>query len=95
MSILCDAAIRMGLDEKTAHLLTVQTAFGASKLALESSESLDQLSSSVASKGGATEAALSVFAERGLEEMVQQAMVRASERGEELATLWRQQKSLH
>lgn len=89
MSLLCDAAVNLGLDEKTAHLLTVQTAFGASKLALESSESLDQLSCSVASKGGATEAALSVFAEQGLDNIIKAAMMRASERGDELAKAWR------
>lgn len=90
MSALCDAAITLGLDEKTAHLLTIQTAFGAGKLALESQEPLDQLCSSVASKGGATEAALSVFAKEGLREMVHQAMRTAEERGDYLAMGWRQ-----
>jgi len=49
------AGIKLGLDKDTAHLLAIQTAFGASNMALESNDSPEQLRKKVTSPGGTTE----------------------------------------
>jgi len=91
---MCQQAIQMGLDEKSAKLLTMQTAFGAGKMALESGQPLSVLREQVTSKGGATEAALQQFKLHNLEGTVQDAMQAAFVRGEELAKQWRGPKRL-
>ena len=57
MEALEKAAIDAGLSQKTAQLLTQETALGAAKMALESSESAATLRHRVTSPGGTTEAA--------------------------------------
>lgn len=51
----------MGLTMETARLLTLQTAFGAAKMALEIPENAAALRARVTSPGGTTERAISVF----------------------------------
>lgn len=58
MACMQDAAISMGIPHDTARLLTLQTAYGAAKLAMHSNKSFDELRAQVTSKGGTTEAAL-------------------------------------
>ena len=74
MESMMDAAIKQGLNEQDAKLLTLQTAVGAAKLAMVSGEDLKQLRRNVTSPGGATEQAVNVFEERGLREIVAAAM---------------------
>jgi len=85
MELLEKTAIQMGLPEDTARLLTVQTAFGASKLALESDTSVASLRENVTSPGGTTEAALAKLLGGGMETLLQEALMAASKRSEELA----------
>ena len=75
----------LGLDAETTRLLTLQTAFGATKLALETSEDCATLRQRVTSPGGTTEQALRIFDEGNLRQLVKQAISAAAKRSEELA----------
>ncbi len=79
------AAVDLGLPRETARLLTVQTAFGAAKLALEIEEDPAVLRENVTSPGGTTEAALRVLREGGLEDLFERAISAARDRAVELA----------
>ena len=81
------AGEQLGLDAKAARLLALQTAFGAAKMALESSDDPATLRERVTSKGGTTEAALAVLASGGLEELFAKALEAARDRSVELADL--------
>lgn len=81
------AGTQLGLDAKTARLLALQTAFGAAKMALESNDEPATLRERVTSKGGTTEAALSVLTEGGLESLFSKALKAARNRSVELADL--------
>lgn len=80
-----NAAISLGLSPQAARLLTVQTALGAAKMALESEEDVDKLLKRVASPGGTTEAALQVLDERGLRDAFLHAVGAAHRRSIQLA----------
>lgn len=81
------AGQKLGLSEEMARMLTLQTAFGAAKMALERPESSGELRKKVTSPGGTTERAIGVFQQQGLEELVEQALTAARDRSVELATL--------
>jgi len=85
MEAMQAAACKLGLPEDTARLLTLQTAFGAAKMALESPEGAAALRHRVTSPGGTTERAISIFEENGLEGLVAKAMQAAADRSRELA----------
>ena len=79
------AALENGLSAEQARLLSLETAFGASKLALESSVSAAELRTRVTSPGGMTEAALKVFDAQALSDTVKAAVRASVLRGRELA----------
>lgn len=79
------AAIEIGLEPKTAQLLTLETAFGAAKMALESDENVSTLRKRVTSPGGTTERALHELEDGGLAGLLENAMVAAALRSRELA----------
>ena len=81
------AGIQLGLDEKTAHLLAIQTAFGASKMALESNDSPETLRKKVTSPGGTTEKAIAVLQDGKLEALFAKALESARDRSIELAQI--------
>ncbi len=85
MEAMEQAATKLGLPLETARLLTVQTAFGAAKLALEIEEEPAVLRENVTSPGGTTEAALKVLREGGLEALFADALTAARDRAVELA----------
>jgi len=85
MELMEQAGVQLGLTAETARLLTVQTAFGAAKLALESDESPGALRVRVTSPGGTTERALGVFAQSDLDAIVRKALAAAAARSNELA----------
>ena len=66
-------------------MLTLQTAFGAAKMALERPESSAELRKKVTSPNGTTEAAIGSFQQQGLEKIVGKAMEAAHNRSIELA----------
>ena len=55
-------------------MLTIQTAFGAAKMALESSDSPATLRTRVASPGGTTERALDALMAGGMEHLIHEAL---------------------
>jgi pyrroline-5-carboxylate reductase len=85
MEALQEAGTKLGLDNETARLLTLQTAFGAAKMALESSEAPGILRARVTSPGGTTERALKTFIDGKLPALVEQALKAAAQRSDELA----------
>ncbi len=85
MEALQEAGTKLGLDSETARLLTLQTAFGAAKMALESSEPPGTLRARVTSPGGTTEQALKTLIEGKLPELVERAIQAAAQRSEALA----------
>lgn len=85
IEVLEKAGIQLGLEEKTAHLLAIQTAFGASKMALESDDSPETLRNKVTSPGGTTEKAISILQDGKLEELFAKALEGAKTRSIELA----------
>jgi pyrroline-5-carboxylate reductase len=85
MEALEKSAIKLGLPENEARLLTIQTAFGAAKMALESNENTATLRAKVTSKGGTTEQALNVLQEGGFQELLEEALQAAHKRSISLA----------
>jgi pyrroline-5-carboxylate reductase len=90
MEIMSDVAIKLGLNEKQAKLLTTQTAYGAARMALESPDSVEKLRLKVTSKGGITEAAVSTLEKSGIRDMMEQAMLNNVKRGKALSELFSQ-----
>jgi pyrroline-5-carboxylate reductase len=81
------AAMKLGLPAETAHLLTLQTALGAARMAMESSDTPAVLREKVTSPGGTTEAALKRFEEGELRDLFTQALTEARDRSIELSNL--------
>jgi pyrroline-5-carboxylate reductase len=85
MEAMESVAISMGLSAETARLLVQQTALGAAKIALESTESPETLRKRVTSPNGTTQQAIEVFQQGGFSELVDKALRAAQERSIELA----------
>lgn len=81
---LQNAGQDLGLPAETSRLLTLQTAFGAAKMALESEVDVTELRKRVTSPGGTTEQAVRVLEEKNIREMFKQALIAAKTRAEEL-----------
>lgn len=78
------AAQQLGLDEGTANKLIYHTVIGAAELNKEKKFDAKKLISQIASKGGTTEAALKVFNNKKMSEIIIEAMVAAHRRAKEL-----------
>ncbi|MEA3278479.1 MAG: pyrroline-5-carboxylate reductase [Pseudomonadota bacterium] len=87
MEILEQAGVELGIDAESARLLTIQTALGAARMAMESTESPRELRERVTSPGGTTERALGVLESGGFGSIVDRAVRAACERSEELSRL--------
>ncbi len=85
MEAMIAAARELGLDEDSARLLTVETAFGAAKMALEIDAPPADLRRDVTSPGGTTERAIQTLRQGGLEKLVGEALRAARDRARELA----------
>jgi pyrroline-5-carboxylate reductase len=88
MEEMVKAGIKLGLPETVAKDLVLQTAKGAGLLATEADkkgESPAELRRKVTSPGGTTEAALKVFADGKISELISTAITRARDRGRELS----------
>ena len=88
MEEMIRAAHEMGLPYEIAKILVLQTAKGASMLAIEGNkrgESPAELRRKVTSPGGTTEAALKVFAAKNFPQLVSDAIVAARNRSKELS----------
>lgn len=87
MEALESAAVKQGLDPDTARLLTLETAFGAAKMALEDAEEPARLRERVTSPGGTTERAIQTLEAAGIRTHFEQALAAATARSRELAQL--------
>ena len=85
MEAMEKAALELGLSQETARLLVQQTALGAAKIALESSESPEQLRRRVTSPGGTTQQAIETFEQGGFTELVAKALHAARDRSIEMS----------
>lgn len=88
MESLQESAEKLGLSSNTARLLTLQTALGAARIALESEITLEELRKKVASKGGTTEKALNALETGGFRALIQSALQSAKERSAEISHLF-------
>lgn len=75
----------LGLDADTARQLTLQTALGAARMAMESDVDVAELRRRVTSPNGTTERAIGIFEQGGLRQLVEQALTGARDRADELA----------
>lgn len=87
MEALERAAIDQGLAPLQARLLTLETAFGAAKMALEGAEEPASLRARVTSPGGTTERAIEVLQRGNMAGLLRDALRAASERARELAQI--------
>jgi pyrroline-5-carboxylate reductase len=87
MEALQQAAEELGLPFETAKLLTMQTALGAARMAIESGEAVSELRRQVTSPGGTTEMAINVLEDQQVRRIFKQALLAAKTRSEELAEL--------
>lgn len=85
MEAMETAGEELGLTREAARLLTIETAFGAAKLALESRDDVGVLRERVTSRGGTTERALAVLEDGGLRSVFSDALAAAAERSRQLA----------
>lgn len=85
MESMIRAGKNMGLDEKVATALTLQTALGAAQMAITSSNAPSELRKNVTSPNGTTQAALEVFDRSQISQNIQTALAAAQKRSQELA----------
>lgn len=79
------AALKLGLSEETAQELVTQTLRGSLALLEKSKEEAGVLRKKVTSKGGTTQAALTIFEQNKFPEIFAQALAAARDRAKELA----------
>ena len=82
---MIEAGKQMGFDEATSAMFVKQTMLGSFHLINNANKSLDELITAVASKGGTTEAAFTVFNEAEVGENIQKGIVKARDRSVELS----------
>ncbi|HEB94192.1 MAG TPA: pyrroline-5-carboxylate reductase [Gammaproteobacteria bacterium] len=87
MEGLEQAAIEQGLPAQSARLLTLQTALGAARMALESSEPIATLRKRVTSPGGTTEQGLKAMEAGDIDALLDNVLKAARDRSRELAKL--------
>ena len=79
------AAIELGLIPEIARKLTLKTALGGAKMAINSDEDLEILRQNVTSPGGTTERAIAVFTREDMQGTIVRAISEARERSIELS----------
>jgi len=86
MQSITQAATALGLDEKTANSLSIQTSLGASLMATKSGKDLKTLRKEVTSPNGTTQAAIESFQDQNFEGIVAAATRAAYDRARELSS---------
>jgi pyrroline-5-carboxylate reductase len=81
---LTDGGVKVGLSREVALKLAIQTVYGAARMALDSAKHLSELKDEVTSPGGTTIAGLYALERKSLKGTVMEAVVRATERSQEL-----------
>lgn len=81
---MMEAAVEEGLDSEDAREMVSQTLYGAACILKASTDAPKDLIDRVASKGGTTEAALSVFSAGDMSGIIRSAIKKAKERSQDL-----------
>ena len=84
MEHMIETGVRLGLTGGQARALTLQTALGAARMALEAGRTPAELRVGVTSPGGTTARALELFREGGFGDLVERAVTGARDRSREL-----------
>lgn len=79
------SGVKLGLDEKTARELAVQTVIGGAKMVESTDRSFEELISSVCSKGGTTIEAIESFKSDRLDESIDRGICACVKRAKELS----------
>ena len=85
MEAMIDAGVELGLSRDIAGPMAMQTALGASRMALDSDVGLAELRRRVTSPGGTTERAVQCLEQGNIRTLVQSAMQSAAHRAAEMA----------
>lgn len=85
VNALVKAAISNGIPNDVAAALVLQTFYGSAKLLVRGSLSAEDLIERIASKGGTTEAALNVFSEKKMAQIISMAVDKARQRSNQLS----------
>ena len=85
MESMIRAGKNLGLDEKVATELTLQTALGAAQMAITSANTPAELRKNVTSPNGTTQAAIEVFDHGQVSQTIQAALAAAQKRSQVLA----------
>ena len=86
MEVMAELGETMGLGPDLARDLTLQTALGAAKMAVDSDVPPAELRRRVTSPNGTTERAIAIFQQGGLHALFEQALKGAQQRSAELAS---------
>jgi len=84
MEMMEDTGCALGLEREAARMLTLQTALGAARMALEAEDSPATLRERVTSPGGTTERAIECLRNGGIERLAGEALRAARDRSVEL-----------
>jgi pyrroline-5-carboxylate reductase len=87
MEAMEQAATELGIPPDKARLLTLQTALGAARMAIESSDGPGVLREKVTSPGGTTERALSILEQGEIRNLFSKALAGARDRSVELSEM--------
>jgi pyrroline-5-carboxylate reductase len=85
IDMLAKTGADLGLDERSAQQLAIETAQGAAALARASGDSMDDLITRVSSPGGTTAAALDSLLDNGIRDIFHTALTAARDKATELA----------
>jgi len=88
MESLQKGSEHLGLSAKVAKLLTLQTALGAARMAIETESSLAELMKGVATPGGTTEQALKCFESGNIRALCEAALEAAKSRSLEIGQIF-------
>jgi pyrroline-5-carboxylate reductase len=80
-----NAAKNLGMDEEMAEILVRETLIGSAEMVANNQKMMSELISTIASKGGTTEAALNYFNSAGMEEIILNGLEKATLRSKRLA----------
>ncbi len=85
MEAMIDAGVALGLDRADAEQLTLETAYGAARMARETGTAPAELRRNVTSPGGTTQRALETLEAGGVRQAINDALAGAATRSRELA----------
>lgn len=82
-----ELAKSQGFSDEQARLLTLQTALGSAKIAIETDKNIIELRKAITSKKGTTERGIEILEEGHFRELINKAITKASERAKEISEL--------